>query len=117
LKQIDFDGSYHYSNTINVDVDFTPKEYSLYQNYPNPFNPNTTIKYALPFDSNVKIGVYNLLGELVTELVNTVQATGYYDAVWNAGSVASGTYFYVINAKSTDGSHDFRTVKKMLLVK
>src|SRR5690606_14199364 len=117
LKQIDFDGTYSYSKTINVDVDFTPKEYSLYQNYPNPFNPNTTIKYALPFDSNVKIGVYNLLGELVTELVNTVQTAGYHDAVWNAGSTASGTYFYVINAKSVDGQRNFRAVKKMILMK
>ena len=117
LKQIDFNGSFHYSNTINVDVDFTPVEYSLYQNYPNPFNPNTTIKYALPFDSNVKIGVYNLLGELITELVNTVMPAGYYDTDWNAGSIASGTYFYVIQANSIDGKNDFKTVKKMILIK
>ena len=55
LKQIDFDGTITYSNVISVDVDFTPKEYTLYQNYPNPFNPSTTIKFALPFDSNVRI--------------------------------------------------------------
>jgi hypothetical protein len=117
LKQIDFDGTYHHSKAIEVDVDFTPKEYTLYQNYPNPFNPSTTIKYALPFDSNVRIQVYNLLGELVTELVNTVQEVGFYDYVWNANSYASGIYFYTINAKSVDGQHDFNTVKKMMLVK
>ncbi len=45
LKQIDFDGSFTYSNEIEVEVDFTPKEFVLYQNYPNPFNPSTTIKF------------------------------------------------------------------------
>jgi hypothetical protein len=117
LKQIDFNGQYTYSNTIEVDVDFTPKEYVLYQNYPNPFNPSTTIKYALPFESNVRIQVYNLLGEMVTELMNSVQEVGFYDLVWNAHSYASGIYFYTINAKSVDGKHDFNTVKKMLMVK
>jgi hypothetical protein len=117
LKQIDFDGTYNYSNAIEVEVDFTPKEYALYQNYPNPFNPSTTIKYALPFESNVRIQVYNLLGEMVTELLNSVQEVGFYDLVWNAHSYASGIYFYTINAKSVDGKHDFNTVKKMLLVK
>ncbi len=117
LKQLDYNGAYHYSHVINVDVDFTPKEYTLYQNYPNPFNPGTTIKYALPFDSNVKVRIYNLLGELVTELVNATQEVGYHNAVWNAGSMASGVYIYTIQAKSVDGQKDFKSVKKMMLVK
>lgn len=117
LKQIDFDGSFHYSNVVNVDVDFTPKEFSLYQNYPNPFNPSTRIKYAIPVNSIVKVIVYNLLGEVVSELVNSVQETGYYDVVWNANDMASGLYFYTIQAKSVDGAKDFTSVKKMMLVK
>ncbi len=58
LKQIDFDGTVSYSEEIEIDVT-GPKEFTLYQNYPNPFNPTTTIKFALPVDSRVKINVYN----------------------------------------------------------
>ena len=117
LRQVDFDGSYNYSNEINIDVDFTPKEYTLYQNYPNPFNPATTIKYALPFDSHVKISVYSILGELVSTVVDEVKEVGYYDLVWNASNYASGVYIYTIQAKSIDGKNSYNTVKKMMLMK
>jgi len=62
LKQIDFDGSFTYSNEIEVEVDFTPKEFVLYQNYPNPFNPKTVISYQLPVNGNVTLKVYDILG-------------------------------------------------------
>ena len=117
LKQIDFDGTYEYSSVVEVEVDFNPKEYTLYQNYPNPFNPSTTIKYSLPFASNVKIIVYNMLGKTVSELINKVQESGYYEVNWNAGNNASGIYFYKIEAKSTDGKNNYTSVKKMLMVK
>ncbi len=117
LKQIDFDGTYTYSKTITVEVDFTPKEYALYQNYPNPFNPNTTIKFALPFDSNVRITVFNLLGEQVEVLFDQVKEVGYHNVVWNASSLASGVYIYTIEAKSLDGLKNFNSVKKMTLIK
>ncbi len=117
LKQVDFDGTYEYSNEINVDVDFTPKEYTLYQNYPNPFNPTTTIKYALPFDSQVRISVYSILGELVSTVVDEVKEVGYYDFVWNASNYASGVYIYTIQAKSVDGKNSYNKVKKMMLMK
>lgn len=117
LKQIDFDGTFAYSSPVEVDVDFTPKDYTLYQNYPNPFNPSTTIKYALPFDSNVKIFIYNILGEVVSELVNTVQGVGYHEVVLNATNLASGVYIYSIQAKSVDGGKDFSSVKKMMYLK
>ncbi len=117
LKQIDFDGTYIYSHVASVDVDFTPKEYSLYQNYPNPFNPSTTIKFALPFESKVRVNIYSITGELVEEIVNTVHAAGVYDVQFNAGRLASGMYIYSIDAQSLDGSKKFNNVKKMMLVK
>jgi len=68
LKQIDTDGKFEYSNIIEVEL--IPNEFVLYQNYPNPFNPTTTIKYALPFESMVKIVLYNSLGEQVEVILN-----------------------------------------------
>ncbi len=117
LKQIDLNGTFAYSDQLNVTVDFTPKEYSLYQNYPNPFNPSTKIKFALPFDSRVKISVYNILGELVDVLLDEVRSTGYHDIQWNGLGMSSGMYIYTIQAKSVDGQRDYSSVKKMMLVK
>ena len=117
LKQIDFNGTFNYSNILNVDVDFTPKEYTLYQNYPNPFNPATKIKFALPFDSRVKISVYNILGELVDVILDEVRTVGYHDIQFNGLNMSSGMYIYTIQAKSVDGKKDFNSVKKMMLVK
>lgn len=94
-----------------------PKEYSLSQNFPNPFNPITTIKYSLPEESSVKITVYNTLGEVVKQLVNSVQPAGFRDVEFNAGSLASGVYFYNIEAKTIDVSKEFRSVKKLILLK
>ncbi|GAB6283616.1 MAG: hypothetical protein STSR0008_24000 [Ignavibacterium sp.] len=93
------------------------KEYSLSQNYPNPFNPSTIIKYSLPFNSNVKLKIYNSLGEEIITLVNETKSAGYFEAVWNAANISSGVYFYSIEAKSLDGENNFRAVKKMLMVK
>jgi hypothetical protein len=117
LRQIDFDGTTEYSDEIQVDVDFAPSQYQLSQNYPNPFNPSTSIRYALPFASNVKVVVFNSLGESMGELVNQVQDAGYYNLDWNASNLSSGTYFYSIQASSLDGSSTYSSVKKMMLIK
>ena len=80
LKQIDFNGTYSYSDEVNVEVEI-PLVYSLEQNYPNPFNPSTTIKYSIQKDGFVKLAVYNLLGEEVTVLVNNEQKAGRYEVM------------------------------------
>lgn len=110
LKQIDYDGTYAYSDIVEVDVT-GPKEFTLYQNYPNPFNPSTTIKFALPFESKVKISVYNLVGELVSVLLDKEIETGYHEVNFDASRLASGVYLYRIKAG------EFVQTKKLILMK
>lgn len=117
LKQIDYDGSYTYSNTVTVNVNFSPSVFSLDQNYPNPFNPSTVINYALQTDSRVKIVVYNTIGQVVKELVNSVQSAGSHDVKFDAGNLSSGIYFYSIEASPVDGSAKFNSVRKATLLK
>jgi hypothetical protein len=89
-----------------------PAEYSLEQNYPNPFNPSTVIEFSLPEDvANVKLSIYNALGEKVAELVNTSLQAGKYQYPWNANDVATGMYIYELRTDK------FVSVKKMLLLK
>ena len=110
LKQIDFDGSVSYSDEIEVDVT-GPKEFTLYQNYPNPFNPSTTIKFALPVDSKVKINVYNTVGELIETLVDKEMESGYHEVNFDASRYSSGVYLYHLQ------SEQYISTKKMLLLK
>jgi M6 family metalloprotease-like protein len=94
-----------------------PKEYALHQNYPNPFNPSTTIQYALPVRSRVKLQIFNVLGQKVAELVSTEQNAGYQSIIWNANA-ATGIYFYRLEATGTnDPGKCFVNVKKMLFLK
>ena len=96
---------------VDEDLPSVPDRIELSQNYPNPFNARTVIAYSLPFDSHVKITVYNLLGQSVETLVNSDQAAGYHQVVWDAGDVPTGVYFYRIEAA------DFTATRKMLLAK
>jgi len=116
LKQIDFDGTFTYSSEQSIDAS-TPSDFIVNQNYPNPFNPTTSIEYGLPFESNVNVLVYDALGQVVSELVNQVQAAGYHEVSWNAGNTSTGTYFYVIKAFPLNGGNEFTSIKKMMLVK
>lgn len=93
-----------------------PKSFSLSQNYPNPFNPLTTIEYALPQDCQVKITIYNILGQKVKTLVDDYQTAGYKSVLWDGkdsqgNEIASGIYFYRIR------SANFADVKKMVVTK
>ena len=88
-----------------------PNYYSLAQNYPNPFNPNTSIKFSVPKAVNVTLKVFDVLGKEVATLVNEVKQPGFHTADFNASDLASGIYFYRIDAG------EFSSVKKMILVK
>jgi hypothetical protein len=94
-----------------------PTEFSLDQNYPNPFNPTTSIRFGLPANSQVKLKIYNLLGETVAVLANQEMVAGYHTFNFDASRLASGVYFYSIEASSVDGGKDFNVVKKMMLLK
>ncbi|MCB9250182.1 MAG: T9SS type A sorting domain-containing protein, partial [Ignavibacteriales bacterium] len=118
LKQIDIDGKFEYSDIVEIDLGL-PTEFSLSQNYPNPFNPTTSIKFNLPTDSNVKLSVFNVLGEEVAELINNNLQTGYHSVEFNASELNSGVYFYKIEAgdPSAGSGHGFVQIRKMMLLK
>jgi len=97
---------------LMVSGELIPAEYALEQNYPNPFNPSTVIEFSLPEDvSNVKLSIYNALGEKVAELVNSALTAGKYQYQWNAKNVATGMYIYELRTEK------FVSVKKMILMK
>ena len=121
LKQIDFDGTFEYSNTIEVEINGITK-FSLEQNYPNPFNPRTVIRYNIPNVIStegrnlfVYLKVFDVLGKEVATLVNEEKSAGSYEIEFNPGSSiknpASGIYFYQLKAG------DFIQSKKMILMK
>jgi TctA family transporter len=85
--------------------------FALEQNYPNPFNPTTTINFSLAKASNVKLTVYNILGQQIRTVVDTRMNAGQQSIVFDASKLASGVYFYRLEAG------DFSAVKKMLLLK
>jgi hypothetical protein len=95
------------------DAPALPSTFTLSQNYPNPFNPSTTIAYNLSVDGQVTLEIINMLGQIVTTLVDENQSAGEHQVIWNAGTndCASGMYFYKLKVG------DFSTTKKMLLVK
>ncbi len=94
-----------------------PEKFELSQNYPNPFNPSTKINLDLPDESNVKIFVYDILGERVKELVNGRESAGEHIINFNASNFASGIYIYQIIAETLSGNTLYTTAKKMILMK
>jgi hypothetical protein len=115
------DGTYglnQITTPVSVRIETRPEAYALADNYPNPFNPETTIKYQLPEAGQVRLEVYNMLGQVVKTLVdNQFQNAGRYTLQWDATNnsgqpLSSGVYFYRILAGG-----EFQSHKKMLLLK
>jgi hypothetical protein len=96
---------------INDKNTVQPGEFVLSQNYPNPFNPTTTINYSIPKAGNVKLTVYNAIGSKVATIINEYKVAGNYSIQFNGSSLASGIYFYKIEAGQ------FSQIKKMILMK
>lgn len=101
--------------------DAVPRDFLLNQNYPNPFNNQTTITYSLPYDSDVTLRVYNLIGQEVTTLVNEQQPSGTYAVTFDASDLPSGVYFYRMRSYSPRGGNgtprEFVDVRRMVLMK
>lgn len=110
LKQIDFDGTFEYSNEIEVEVR-TLDKFTLEQNYPNPFNPTTVIGYVLQEKSSAKLTLLNALGEEIAVLVNEEQDIGFHKVEFDGSKLTSGVYFYRLQAGN------FVETKKMLLLR
>lgn len=102
LKQIDYDGTFEFSNNAEVTIG-QPREFKLYQNYPNPFNPTTTISYSLPQSGHVELTIYNIKGEEICRLVDGYQRGGEHTVKWDGinfegAAVSSGLYIYKIKS-------------------
>jgi hypothetical protein len=111
LKQVDFNGSFAYSEVVEVELS-VPLTFGLSQNYPNPFNPTTTINFQIAEPVNVTLTIYNALGAEVAVLINNQFTTpGQHTAQFNASKLASGTYVYRLTAGS------FVETRKMILMK
>jgi len=112
-RYVIFDIGYMLSSEEELGI---PDVFALHQNYPNPFNPVTTIRYDVPEQSNIRVDIYNVLGQKVAELVNKTHQPGFYAVSWDGtntigSALGSGMYFYRIDAEK------FTAVKKLLLVK
>lgn len=105
-----------YTKVVGVNNDETPKSFSLKQNYPNPFNPSTTIEFQLPVTSNVKINLYNSLGQKVKQITNNSYAAGTHQVNLNASDLPSGIYIYSIKANGVN-EQIFKMSRKMMLIK
>ncbi|MCZ7616297.1 MAG: T9SS type A sorting domain-containing protein [Ignavibacteriaceae bacterium] len=90
--------SFEELNSVDDEKDIKLNKYVLYQNYPNPFNSSTIIKYSLPRQGEVKLSLYDLLGRLITTLVNEMKNTGEHQIELNTKNLSSGVYFYQLIA-------------------
>jgi len=109
LKQVDFNGKFDYSDVVEVDVTAL-LTFNLDQNYPNPFNPSTSIKYSVPESGNIRLSVYNTVGEEVAVLVNGFSQAGSFEVTFDASNLSTGVYLYKLQS-----ANSVQTKKMMLL--
>lgn len=110
LKQVDFDGTFEYSNEVLVE-NISPGDFELKQNYPNPFNPSTNIRYAVGSRQFVVLKVYDVLGGEIATLINEEKSAGTYNVRFDASLLKSGVYFYTLKAGN------FIETKKMIFLR
>lgn len=110
LKQTDFDGSFTYSDETEITPSL-PTDFILYQNYPNPFNPSTVISFSVPQTGFVTLRVYDIAGNLVSDLYSGMLAAGKHSVNFSAGNLAGGVYFCRMESGSFSG------MIKLLLLK
>ena len=110
LKQIDYNGSFEYSNIVEITVN-SPSMFSLLQNYPNPFNNSTIISYQIPTDEFVTLKIYDILAKEIKTLVEENKKAGYYSISLNGNDLSSGIYFYKLIAG------EYSSTKKFILLK
>jgi hypothetical protein len=112
LKQIDHDGKFKYSTSVEVHIGLAPRVFELSQNYPNPFNPATNIEFTVPANGRATLKIFNNLGQEVATLFDEDAEAGMYNQVqFNASNLATGIYF---SRLEFDGRMQ---LKKMLLLK
>jgi len=113
LEEIALDGTttVHGPISVTLEVQVLPTEFGLSQNFPNPFNPQTVIRYQLPEASEVRLTVYDLLGQQVEVLVDGFEEAGVRSVVWEAEEVASGIYLVRMEAG------DFVEARKLVVVR
>ncbi len=102
---------YNLITSVSRENNLIPQAYSLKQNYPNPFNPTTNINFSIPQLENVSLVVYNLLGQVVSTLVNSELPAGNYTYAFDASKLPSGIYLYTLSAGN------YKETKKMVLLK
>ncbi len=125
LKQIDLDGTIHFTDAVRVNVltgveeKPLPTAFALNQNYPNPFNPTTSITYDLPRSSYVRLTIFDMLGREIATLVDGVREAGRYETELDATTLASGIYMYRLEARQTEGGQAgaFVATKKLVLLR
>ncbi|MDR3666051.1 MAG: T9SS type A sorting domain-containing protein, partial [Ignavibacteriaceae bacterium] len=110
LKMIDFNGTFKFSNIININIS-SPDKFELLSAYPNPWNPTTTIRYQVPINTFVTIKLFDALGREISTLVNEEKPSGNYEVTLNGKNLSSGVYYYQMKAGN------FIETKKIVLIK